>query len=100
MDMPSPRNKSAMDRIFDMKFFTERSFRRRRLFKSSIGNQIVIANFFNPPFFIKRIKHKRNGCTVFIVDAPIVFVGLTPQGDMDVPKTPSGIAWFGLGTIP
>lgn len=34
------------------------------------------------------------------VDATIVYVGLTPQGNMDVPKGPNEVAWFNLGPRP
>ncbi len=34
------------------------------------------------------------------VDASIEYVGLTPLGAMDVPKGPSNVAWFELGTTP
>lgn len=34
------------------------------------------------------------------VDAQIVSVGLTPSGDMEVPKNPTDVAWFNLGSHP
>ncbi len=34
------------------------------------------------------------------VDAVIEYVGLTPEGAMDVPKGPAEIGWFGLGQRP
>ncbi len=34
------------------------------------------------------------------VDAAITYVGLTPQGAMDVPKGPADVAWFRLGPHP
>jgi sortase A len=34
------------------------------------------------------------------VDAPVEYVGLTEGGAMDVPKGPSNVAWFDLGTRP
>ena len=34
------------------------------------------------------------------VDAAIQYVGLTPQGAMDVPKGPADVAWFDLGPRP
>ena len=34
------------------------------------------------------------------VDAPIEYVGLTPQGAMDVPKTPDSVAWLQIGQRP
>ena len=34
------------------------------------------------------------------IDAAVVFVGLTPQGAMDVPKGPNDVAWFNLGPRP
>lgn len=34
---------------------------------------------------------------VIEVDAAVVPVGLTPDGEMDVPKDPSEVAWFNLG---
>jgi sortase A len=34
------------------------------------------------------------------VDAPVEYVGLTKDGEMDVPKNPSDVAWFKLGSHP
>ena len=34
------------------------------------------------------------------VDASIIFLGLTPNGAMDVPKNPQDVAWFDLGPLP
>jgi len=34
------------------------------------------------------------------VDAPVEYVGLTPDGAMDVPKGPTKVAWFNLGSRP
>ncbi|MEK7657661.1 MAG: class F sortase [Patescibacteria group bacterium] len=34
------------------------------------------------------------------VDAPVEYVGLTPDGAMDVPKGPVNVAWFNLGPRP
>jgi len=34
------------------------------------------------------------------VDAPIISVGITSQGEMGVPKGPSDTAWFDLGPRP
>lgn len=34
------------------------------------------------------------------VDAAIVNVGVTPQGNMDVPKSPADVAWYSLGPRP
>jgi LPXTG-site transpeptidase (sortase) family protein len=34
------------------------------------------------------------------VDATFEYVGLTEEGEMDVPKGPANVAWFKLGTIP
>ena len=34
------------------------------------------------------------------VDAPVEYVGLTPDGAMNVPKSPVGVAWFNLGPRP
>lgn len=34
------------------------------------------------------------------VDAAIDYVGLTPEGDLDVPKEPINAAWYKLGTRP
>lgn len=34
------------------------------------------------------------------VDATVEYVGLTPQGDMDVPKVPEDVAWYKLGPRP
>jgi LPXTG-site transpeptidase (sortase) family protein len=34
------------------------------------------------------------------VDASVVYVGITPQGAMDVPKGPDDVAWFDLGPRP
>jgi sortase A len=34
------------------------------------------------------------------VDAAVEYVGLTPQGAMDVPKGPADVAWFNLGPRP
>ncbi len=34
------------------------------------------------------------------VDAPVIYVGLTADGAMDVPKGPSEVAWFNLGPRP
>jgi LPXTG-site transpeptidase (sortase) family protein len=34
------------------------------------------------------------------IDATVEYVGLTPDGAMDVPKGPSNVAWFDLGTRP
>lgn len=34
------------------------------------------------------------------VDAPFVYVGLTPKGEMDVPKDPAEVAWYNLGVRP
>lgn len=34
------------------------------------------------------------------VDAPIEYVGLTPDGAMDVPKERANVAWFELGSRP
>jgi LPXTG-site transpeptidase (sortase) family protein len=34
------------------------------------------------------------------VDAAVEYVGLTQDGRVDVPKGPSGVAWFELGPIP
>jgi len=34
------------------------------------------------------------------VDAPVEYVGLMPNGAMDVPKSPDKVAWFNLGSRP
>lgn len=34
------------------------------------------------------------------VDAPVEYVGLTPDGAMDVPKERTNVAWFNLGQRP
>jgi len=34
------------------------------------------------------------------VDSAFEYVGLTPQGAMDVPKGPAEVGWFKLGTRP
>lgn len=34
------------------------------------------------------------------VDVAIEYVGLTPNGAMDIPKSPDGVAWFELGQRP
>ena len=34
------------------------------------------------------------------VDAPVEYVGLTPDGAMDVPKGPVNVAWYNLGPRP
>ncbi len=34
------------------------------------------------------------------VDAPFEYVGLTPEGAMDVPKGPAEVAWYKLGSKP
>jgi len=34
------------------------------------------------------------------IDATIDYVGLTPDGTMDVPKGPNDVAWYNLGTRP
>jgi len=34
------------------------------------------------------------------IDAPIEYVGITPDGAMDAPKGPVGVAWFNLGPRP
>ena len=34
------------------------------------------------------------------VDAPVEYVGLTPDGAMDVPKERANVAWFNLGPRP
>lgn len=34
------------------------------------------------------------------IDAPIIPVGLTPDGGMDVPKKAADVGWFSLGTKP
>lgn len=34
------------------------------------------------------------------VDALVETVGVTPEGNMDVPKNPSNVGWFGLGARP
>lgn len=34
------------------------------------------------------------------IDASIEYVGLTPDGAMDVPKDPNGVAWYKLGPRP
>lgn len=34
------------------------------------------------------------------VDASIEYVGLTPEGAMDVPEGPANVAWFNLGPRP
>ncbi len=34
------------------------------------------------------------------VDAPVIQVGITPDGAMGVPKGPAEVAWFSLGTRP
>lgn len=34
------------------------------------------------------------------IDAPVEYVGITPEGLMDVPKGPNNVAWFNLGTPP
>lgn len=34
------------------------------------------------------------------VDAAVVLVGLTPDGAMDAPKSPSDVAWYKLGPSP
>jgi len=34
------------------------------------------------------------------VNSAVIFVGLTPDGAMDVPKGPSEVAWFNLGPRP
>src|SRR3989338_630451 len=37
---------------------------------------------------------------IHVVNAAIEYVGLTPQGAMDVPKGPSNAAWYKLGPRP
>jgi LPXTG-site transpeptidase (sortase) family protein len=34
------------------------------------------------------------------VDAAVEYVGVTPKGAMDIPKLPSNVAWFNLGSRP
>ena len=34
------------------------------------------------------------------VDAPVEYVGLTPEGAMDVPQKPEDVAWYNLGPRP
>lgn len=34
------------------------------------------------------------------VDAYLEYVGLTPDGEMDIPKSPDSVAWFSLGARP
>lgn len=38
--------------------------------------------------------------TVIDVDATVESLGLTPQGNMDIPNGPDNVAWFNLGTRP
>lgn len=37
---------------------------------------------------------------VISVDSAIEYVGVTPSGDMDVPKNPDDVAWYKLGVRP
>lgn len=34
------------------------------------------------------------------LDAPVVYVGITPEGAMDIPKTPNEVGWYELGNRP
>lgn len=34
------------------------------------------------------------------IDAAVEYVGLTPQGDMDIPKGPDNVAWYSQGPRP
>lgn len=34
------------------------------------------------------------------VDASVVSVGITPDGEMDIPKDPAHVAWFKFGPRP
>jgi len=56
--------------------------------------------------FIASVGAERPGLPVRLkiprigIDAPIIYVGLTAQGAMDIPKGPAEVAWFDLGPRP
>lgn len=53
------------------------------------------AQLSNPSFIPSHVR-----IPAIEVDAPIIPVGLTQEGRMDVPRLPGDVAWFSLGTKP
>lgn len=80
-------------------FLIHSLFRQSLFIKSSQKS----VEFVQPPVSLKQVVFGlpiRLKIPKIDVDATIKYVGLTPEGAIDIPKDPADVAWFELGPRP